>query len=138
MLLKIAVESTKPDPERIKPLLNLPLPDNFKALYRVLDMLAYYAKWISSFADKVRLLAECKVFPFTDNALKFFELLKTKLVKAPLRLVDESLPLIVECDTSDLALSATLNQGSRRAAFMSRTLKVVRGPIPPLRKKPRQ
>ena len=43
----------KPNPEHMKLLLNLPLPNNFKALCRVLGMFAYYAKWISSFADKV-------------------------------------------------------------------------------------
>ena len=49
----------KPDPERMKPLLNIPPPDNFKALRRVLGMFAYYAKWISSFADKVPFTVEC-------------------------------------------------------------------------------
>ena len=99
----------KPDPERMKPLLNLSPPDNFKALRRVLDMFAYYAKWISFFADKVRTLAKCKSFPVTDNALKSFELLKTELAKAALRSLDESLPFIVEYDASDIAVSATLN-----------------------------
>ena len=112
----------KPDPERMKPLLNLPPPDNFKALRRVLGMFAYYAKWISSFADKVRPLAKCKIFPLTDSALKSFELLKTELARATLRSIDESLPFTVECDTSDIAVSATLNQGDRPVAFMSRTL----------------
>ena len=74
------------------------------------------------FADKVRPLAECKSFPVTDSALKSFELLKTELAKAALRSVDESLPFTVECDASDVAVSATLNQGGRPVAFMSRTL----------------
>ena len=82
----------KPDPERMKPLLNLPPPNNFKTLRRVLGMFAYYAKRISSFADKVRPLAECKIFPLTDSALKSFKLLKTELAKATLRSIDESLP----------------------------------------------
>ena len=29
---------------------------------------------------------------------------------------------VVECDASDVAMSATLNQGDKSAAFMSRTL----------------
>ena len=113
----------KPDLERMKPLLNLPPSDNFKALHRVLGMFAYYAKWISSFADKVQPLAECKSFPVTDSSLKSFELFKTELAKAALRSVDESLPFTVECDASDIAVSATLNQGGRPVAFMSRTLR---------------
>ena len=128
----------KPDSEGMKPLLKLPPPDNFKALRRVLGMFAYYAKGISSFADKVRPLAECKSFPVTDNALKSFELLKTELAKAALRSVDESLPFTVECDASDIAVSATLNQGGCPVAFMSRTLQEIERQYPPLKKKPRQ
>ena len=112
----------KPDPERMKPLLSLPPPDNFKALRRVLGLFAYYAKWISSFADKVRPLAECKSFSVTDSALKSFELLKMELAKAGLRSIDKSLPSTVECDASDIAVSATLDQGGRPLAFMSQTL----------------
>ena len=85
-------------------------------------MFAYYAKWISSFADKVRPLAQYKIFPVTDSALKSFELLKTELARGTLRSVDESLLFTVECDASDIAVSATLNQGDRPVAFMSRTL----------------
>ena len=99
----------KPDPERMKPLLNLPPPDNFKGLRRVLGMFAYYAKLISSFADKVRPFAECKMFPLTDSALKSFELLKTELARVPLRSIHESLPFTVECDASDITVLATLN-----------------------------
>ena len=71
---------------------------------------------------KYDLLPNVKSFPVTDSALKSFELLKTELAKAALRSVDESLPFTVECDASDVAVSATLNQGGRPVAFMSRTL----------------
>ena len=36
--------------------------------------------------------------------------------------VDESVPFVVECDASDVAVSATLNQNGRPVAFMSRSL----------------
>ena len=112
----------KPDPERTKLWLNLPQPDNFKALRRMLGMFAYYAKWISSFADKVRPLAECKIFPLTDSALKSFELLKTELARGTLQSIDESLSFTVKYDASDIAVSATLSLGDRPTVFMSRTL----------------
>ena len=36
--------------------------------------------------------------------------------------IDESLPFTVECDASEVAVSATLNQNDRPVAFMSRSL----------------
>ena len=38
------------------------------------------------------------------------------------RPIDEGIPFVVECDASETTLSATLNQGDRPVAFMSRTL----------------
>ena len=110
----------KPDPER--PLLDFPPPSNFKLLRRVLGMFAYYAKWINCFVDKVRPLADAKVFPLNEIALKSFQLLKEELKHAALCSIDESKPSIVECDASDSAISATLNRGGRPVAFFSRTL----------------
>ena len=49
-------------------------------------------------------------------------MLKTELSAAAMQSIDECLPFIVECDASDIAVSATLNQGGRPVAFMSRTL----------------
>ena len=42
----------KPDPERLKPLLELPAPHNAKSLKRALGMFAYYAKWIVNFSKQ--------------------------------------------------------------------------------------
>ena len=36
--------------------------------------------------------------------------------------IDESLPFKVECDVSDIAISAALKQGRRPVAFISKTL----------------
>ena len=36
----------KPDPERLRPLKELPPPVDSKSLKRVLGLFAYYAKWI--------------------------------------------------------------------------------------------
>ena len=85
-------------------------------------MFAYYAKWIYDFATKIRPLADAKQFPLEGDALNAFVLIKTELSKATLQLIDERLPFVVECDASDKAISATLNQDGRPVAFMSRTL----------------
>ena len=85
-------------------------------------MFAYYAKWIDCFAVKVRPLADAKVFPLKKFALKSFQVLKEELKHAALSSIDDSKPFVVECDASDSAISATLNQGGRPVAFFSRTL----------------
>ena len=59
----------KPDQERLRPLVDFPPLSNFKLLRRVLGMFAYYAKRIHCFGDKVRPLADAKVFPLNEFAL---------------------------------------------------------------------
>ena len=52
-----------------------------------------------------------KSFLFSDSALDAFKLLKCKLRESSLQSFDELLPFVVECDTLDVTISATLNQG---------------------------
>ena len=86
-------------------------------------MFAYYAKWIERFADKVCPLANAKVFPISKDikALQAFQLLKQELESAALHSINERKAFVVECDASEVAVCATLNQGGRPVAFMSRT-----------------
>lgn len=81
-----------------------------------------YAKWISGFSDKIQPLVNTKTFPLSESALAAFNLLKKQLMDASLRSVNESLPFVVECDASEVAISAVLNQGGWPVAFMFRTL----------------
>lgn len=112
----------KPDQDRLKPLQDFPPPTNANALRRALGMFAYYAKWIPNFSDKIQPLTNTKTFPLASEALNAFNHLKEHLLTATLRSIDEDLPFVVECDASDVAVSAVLNQGGRPVAFMSRTL----------------
>ena len=57
----------------------------------------------------------------SKTELTDFENLKQEIVKASFKLVDETMPFVVECDSSDVAISATLNQSGRPVAFMSRS-----------------
>ena len=53
------------------------------------------------------------------DALDAVELLKRELRGSSLQSIDKSLPFVSECDTTDVAISATLNQDGRPVPFMS-------------------
>ena len=112
----------KPDSERLKPLQELPPPMSLGAQRRAVGLFAYYAKWIPNFSDKIKPLISNNSYPLTKPALTAFTNLKQELVGATLHSIDEKLPFVVECDASEVAVSAVLNQGGRPVAFMSRTL----------------
>ena len=74
-------------------------------------MFAYYTKWIPNFSDKIRPLRQATTFPLDAAPLAAFNMLKKELENAALHTIDESLPFVVECDASEVAISAVLNQG---------------------------
>ena len=110
----------KPDPERLQALIDLPPPSNAKSLQRAVGLFAYYSKWIHRFSDKILPLSNSKVFPIQGEALDAFENLKSELGDVALQNIDETKPFVLECDASDVAISATLNQDGRPVAFMSK------------------
>ena len=97
-------------------------PENSKSAKRALGMFAYYTKWIYNFSDKIRTLVENTKFPLETKVLKAFKQIKQEQGVAALKPIDKSLSFEVECDVSDVAISAALNQGGRPVAFMSKTL----------------
>ena len=111
----------RPDPDRMRPLENLPPPDNQKSLKRCLGFFSHYSKWIPNFSEKVRPLSKT-TFPISPEALKAIEIMKEDIKASVICCIDESLPFQVECDASDHTLAATLNQQGRPVAFFSRTL----------------
>ena len=67
-------------------------------------------------------MKEAKSFPLNDSHTNDFQNLKKEIARAALRSIDKNMPFVVECNASDVAISATLNQGGYPMAFMSRTL----------------
>ena len=111
-----------PDPERLRPLPELPLPQNSKSLNRCLGLFSYYSQWVPNFSDRIKPITSCKSFPLSSEAEQAFEDLKSIIAKAAVSAIDESVPFEVETDASDVAIAATLNQKGRPVAFFSRTL----------------
>ena len=67
-------------------------------------MLAYYAKWIPCFSEKIRPLVPATEFTLPSDAISAFEILRNDLLKARLDSMDESAPFTVECNASDYAI----------------------------------
>ncbi|KRX47069.1 Retrovirus-related Pol polyprotein from transposon gypsy, partial [Trichinella murrelli] len=112
----------RPDPQRLQPLRDLPLPSDAKALRRVLGLFAYYSQWIFNYSHKIRPLIDTKTFPVSSEAKAAFEQIKTDIENSAVRAVDENLPFELATDASDVAIAAVLNQLGRPVAFFSRTL----------------
>ena len=112
----------RPDPERLQPLKDLPVPINSKSLKRVLGLFSYYAKWIPKFSEKVTPLSKAERFPLSQEAIQAFERLKSDIEHSVVCAIDESKPFEVETDASNNAIAGILNQEGRPVAFFSRSL----------------
>ena len=107
----------------MKPLIELPPPEDTAAQRRVVGMFAYYSRWIKNISSKIRSLVKNTTFPLPEDVRSSFDILKNDLKDATLTAIDPTQPLVVETDASKYAIGATLNQNGRPVAFFSRTLK---------------
>ncbi len=112
----------RPDPDRMQPLLDLPLPADSKMLKRTLGLFSYYSQWICKFSDKIKPLTGDISFPLPAEAVLAFNGIKKDIAAASLSCPNSTDVLVVETDASDVALSGALHQNGRPIAFFSRTL----------------
>ena len=76
------------------------------------------------FSNKIVQFKNTNNFPQYEDNFKDFESLKNDIDNALFSAINENFPFIVECNVSNVVLSATLNQAGRLVAFMSRTLQL--------------
>ena len=112
----------RPDPERMRPLRELQIPQDSKALKRCLGLFSYYSQWNPEFSNRIKPISSCKSFPLSQEAVEAFESLKKTTEESFVTAIDESIPFDVETDASDVTLAATLSQNGKPVAFFSRTL----------------
>lgn len=117
----ISNKTIQPDPERLKPLRDLPIPKNTSSLRRALGMFSHYANFIPRFSEKIHVLTHGKL-PLSSDAISVFQTLKKDIEDAVVSSIDPNSPFIVETDASEHAIAATLRQNGRPVAFFSKTL----------------
>ena len=94
----------KPDPDRMKPLWELPPPSDTKTLKSVVGLFSHYSKWIPNFSAKIKPLTSNEVFPLQAEALRAFEILKKNIEDSVVCSINETKLFVVETDASDFAV----------------------------------
>ena len=112
----------QPDPERLRPLMEYPVPQTMKALQRCIGLFAYYSKWVPNYSGKIRPLIDCASFPLSPQQLEAFHGIKKDIADSVVKVIDADLPFQLETDASDRSIAGTLVQSGRPVAFFSRSL----------------
>ena len=110
-----------PDPDRVKPLIDLPVPSDSPSLKRTIGMFAYFSKFIPKFSDRINPLVKVSKFPLNSEQITAFNVLKDALAFASLGHIDENIPFVLETDASNVAISAVLTQNGCPVGFHSRS-----------------
>ncbi|KAD7116998.1 hypothetical protein E3N88_04266 [Mikania micrantha] len=112
---KISRAGIEVDKAKIETISKLPPPTNVKSIRSFLGHAGFYRRFIKDFSKISRpmtqLLEKDAPFVFSEECLRAFELLKEKLVDAPILIApDWSSPFELMCDASDFAVGAVLGQ----------------------------
>lgn len=128
---ELTSDGLKPNTNKIKAVLDFPMPVTHKDVKAFLGLVGYYRKFIRDFAKLTKPLTEClkkgrRVVhspAFIDAVQKCKQLLTNGPI---LQYPDFDRPFILTTDASDVALGAVLSQGTvgsdKPVAYASRTL----------------
>ncbi|KAL4368730.1 hypothetical protein GQ457_05G022740 [Hibiscus cannabinus] len=112
---KISSKGMEVDKAKIEVISKLPLPTTIKGIRSFLGHARFYHRFIEDFSKITKslcsLLEQGRQFEFNEDCTKAFNLLKQKLVTAPIvEPPDWKLPFELMCDASDYAVGAVLGQ----------------------------
>ncbi|KAI5387146.1 hypothetical protein KIW84_073340 [Lathyrus oleraceus] len=116
------------DPNKYNSVLNWTVPRNVKGVRGFLGLTGYYRKFIRDYGKLAKPLIELTkkdVFQWGEEAQRAFDLLKQKLIAAPiLALPNFEKEFVIECDASGTDLGAILSQEKKPIAYFSKALGV--------------
>ncbi|KAL4281009.1 hypothetical protein GQ457_03G013030 [Hibiscus cannabinus] len=112
---KISSKGMEVDKAKIEVISKLPPPATVKGIRSFLGHAGFYQRFIGDFSKITKplcsLLEQGRPFEFNDDCTKAFNLLKQKLVTAPIvEPPDWKLPFELMCDASDYAVGAVLGK----------------------------
>ncbi|KAL4271688.1 hypothetical protein GQ457_13G011950 [Hibiscus cannabinus] len=112
---KISSKGMEVDKAKIEVISKLPPPTTVKGIRSFLGHAGFYRRFIENFSKITKplcsLLEQGRQFEFNEDCTKAFNLLKQKLVTAPIvEPPDWNLPFELMCDASDYAVGAVLGQ----------------------------
>ena len=112
---KVSRQGLEVDRAKIEAIEKLPPPVSVKGVQSFLGHAGFYRRFIQDFSKIARpmcaLLEKDVKFVFCESCVKAFEVLKKKLIEAPILIApDWALPFELMCDASDAAVGAVLGQ----------------------------
>jgi hypothetical protein len=123
----ISAAGVSTSPEKVKAVVDWPVPQNAKELRSFLGLASYYRKFVQHFGiiskPLTELLKKNTMFIWISDHDVAFQTLKTALVTAPvLTLPDFSLQFCIETDASDYGVGVVLMQNNHPIAYISKAL----------------
>jgi hypothetical protein len=120
-------QGIRPDQKKVDAVQTWPVPENVHNVRSFIGLVNYFQKLIEHYSNiavpLTNLTKKSHPWVWTGRCQDAFELLKQKLIEAPLlRTPNESLPYEVATDASDLGLGGVLLQEDHPVAFESRKL----------------
>jgi hypothetical protein len=123
----VSHEGVKVNPNKIKAMMDWPIPKTLKNLRGFLGLKGYYHKFVRNYgriAATLMKLTKKDEFSWTPEATKYFEQLKEVMCKyLVLSTPDFTKTFILECDASGNGIGVVLMQEGRPLAFEIQPLK---------------
>ena len=115
-------EGLKPDPLKVDAIVNMPQPDDKRAVQRLLGCVTYLSRFmptLSEVSEPLRMLTEKNsVFMWESQQEEAFQTIKNMISSTPvLKYYDVVSETTIQCDASESGLGATLLQDGQPVAF---------------------
>ena len=123
----LTLDGLKPDPNKVKAILEMPTPTEKQSLQRLLGMITYLAKFLPNLSDVTeplrRLLDRDVEWHWDDVHENALTQVKQLITREPvLRYFDNTKEVTFQCNASESGLGATIMQEGQPVAFSSRAL----------------